>query len=76
MEVLEGLFKKINKLKIYVHFSMDLYFNDLDGTFVVKLSNIISDKRYPNIHFRNHKIIDSMLDAYNHLLSISGCQIE
>lgn len=71
MEDVEGLFKKINTIKAFGHFSMDVYFNDLDETFVVKLSLIFFKRAYPTVHFRNAKLVDSMLDAYNYLLCIS-----
>ena len=67
----EGLFRKISGLKQYGHFSLDIYYNDLDNTFVAKLSRIIFDKSYSDIHFRNVELFDSMLDAYNYLISIS-----
>ena len=71
MEEMEVFFKKINLLKEYGHFSLDVYFNDIDDTFVVKLQSIIFDKEYPIKHFRNAKLIDSMIGAYNYLLYIS-----
>ena len=69
--IVEGLFRKISGLKQYGHFSLDIYYNDLDNTFVAKLSRIIFDKSYSDIHFRNVELFDSMLDAYNYLISIS-----
>jgi len=50
---------------------MDVYFNDLDNTFVVKLSLICFKQKHSDVHFRNSRLIDSMLDAYNYLISIS-----
>lgn len=71
----ENLIKEINSHKEYFHFSMDIYYNDLDDTFVVKLHNI-----YPmflgsdSFHFRQKKVIDSLLDAFNFIKSISKTQ--
>ena len=69
MEQIEGLFKEINRLKEKGHFSLDLYYNDLDDTFVVKIQNLFDPEGH-NIkpqHFRNEHLIDSMLDAFNYL---------
>lgn len=71
MKEIEGLFKEINKIKSYYHFSMDIYYNDLDNTFVVKLSLIKGDFSKNGVkHFRQKNLINSMLDAYNFLKSI------
>ena len=42
MEEVENFFKRINELKVSNHFSLDIYYNDVDDTFVVKLSNIFA----------------------------------
>lgn len=71
MEEVETLIKQINTLKHFGHFSLDIYYNDIDDTFVVKIQNIITNKKqYPTKHFRNKKLIDSLLDSYNYLKSI------
>tara|TARA_R110000851_G_scaffold16456_1_gene53612 strand:- start:340 stop:558 length:219 start_codon:yes stop_codon:yes gene_type:complete len=70
MNEVENLFKKINEIKSHFHFSMDIYYNDLDNTFVVKLLLIKYDfEKSGTKHFRNFKLIDSMLDAYIFLKS-------
>lgn len=71
MNTVESIFKTINKMKEKLHFSMDLYYNDIDDTFVVKLQTIIGcGKQYPVVHFRNPGMVESLLEAYHHLRTI------
>ena len=61
----------INKFKENCHFSYDIYFNDLDNTFVVKIknwgeykTNVMGLEVSMSKHFRNKKLIDSMIDSF------------
>lgn len=61
---IEGLLKEVSKFKeCGLHYCLDIYYNDLDETFVVKIHGYdtkLKGKRY----FRNKQLIDSLLDAY------------
>ena len=71
MDIIENIFLEINKLRENFHFSCDVYFDNLSNEFVCKISNIHCDSaRLPDIHFRNVRLIDSMLDAYSYLKKI------
>lgn len=66
MEQVEKILISINKFKekYQCHFSLDIYYNDVDNTFVCKLHEF-SKKDVGIKHFRNKKLIDSLLDAYS-----------
>lgn len=73
MKEFEDILKKImefnHKIPFFM-FSCDIYYNDLDNTFVAKLIFHTSDTSN-SIHFRNKQVQDSLLDAYNYLLKVS-----
>ncbi len=72
----EYALKKINDLKSVMHFSLDIYYNDIDDTFVVKISNIITNVDVDEYsHFREKRLCDSLRNAYKYLLSISPNQL-
>ena len=75
MEQIEDILKEIMKFKTKQQFSLDIYFNDLDNTFVVKIHNYNHKEIYndqgeyvkltsESTHFRNKNLIDSLIEAF------------
>ena len=60
----EEILKDINQFKKKFQFSLDIYYNDIDSTFVCKVHGY-GDDLDENIHFRNKHLVDSLLDAYS-----------
>ena len=58
----EGVLRHISKLRKDFHVSCDIYHDDLCDDMVVKLS-LFADDAEDVKHFRNPRLIDSLLDA-------------
>ena len=61
---IECLLKSINEFKSNFHFSLDIYYNDMDDTFVAKVSNF-GNQMNERKHFRNKKLGDSLLKSHD-----------
>lgn len=66
MNEIEQLLIQINEYKKKQHFSCDIYFNDLDETFVCKVHSFGNELKSFK-HFRNKHLVDSLLDAYEYI---------
>lgn len=61
----ENLLIELNNIKESWN-SIDIYFNDVDKTFVVKLIDNLDEKN--TIHFREMRLLYSLLDCHKHLI--------
>ncbi|WP_435415341.1 hypothetical protein [Polaribacter aestuariivivens] len=65
MEQVEQILIAINKYKENQHFSLDIYYDDLGEDFVCKIHNFGQNLKN-KIHFRNKKLIDSLIEAHQY----------
>jgi hypothetical protein len=78
-EIIEIIIRGINSLK-YVEsekfnldFSMDLYYDDIKGQFVVRLSNtVVNGVPLDDKHFRYKSVDNCFLNSYHYLLPLTN----